>query len=115
MLRTHDGINPVNAGHLIDLRAAQRIGLACTIRYRRPDPPGRPTVRRFPQRRRARGAWTDLWVPNWLSVKRTGRGLQILQFHGLTLTLTALMSFVPHQVWSDLGAYRNLSRYAATS
>jgi deoxyribonuclease V len=40
VLRTQDGINPVfvSVGHLIDLRTAQRIVLACAIRYRLPEP-----------------------------------------------------------------------------
>jgi deoxyribonuclease V len=40
VLRTQDGINPVfvSVGHLIDLRGAQRIVLACAIRYRLPEP-----------------------------------------------------------------------------
>ncbi len=40
VLRTQDGINPVfvSVGHLIDLRDAQRIVLACAIRYRLPEP-----------------------------------------------------------------------------
>jgi len=40
VLRTQDGINPVfvSVGHLIDLRAAQQIVLACAIRYRLPEP-----------------------------------------------------------------------------
>ena len=40
VLRTQDGINPVfvSVGHLIDLSGAQRIVLACAIRYRLPEP-----------------------------------------------------------------------------
>ncbi len=40
VLRTQDGINPVfvSVGHLIDLRGARRIVLACAIRYRLPEP-----------------------------------------------------------------------------
>ncbi len=40
MLRTQNGINPVfiSVGHLIDLRTAQQIVLACAIRYRLPEP-----------------------------------------------------------------------------
>jgi deoxyribonuclease V len=40
VLRTRDGIRPVfvSVGHLIDLRGAQRIVLACTVRYRLPEP-----------------------------------------------------------------------------
>ena len=39
VLRTQDGVNPVfvSVGHLIALRAAQRIVLACVIRYRLPE------------------------------------------------------------------------------
>ncbi len=40
VLRTQDGIRPlfVSVGHLIDLRDAQRIVLACANRYRLPEP-----------------------------------------------------------------------------
>ena len=40
VLRTRDGINPVfvSVGHLIDLRAAQQVVLACAIRHRLPEP-----------------------------------------------------------------------------
>ena len=40
LLRTQDGVKPVfvSVGHLIDLCAAQRIVLACAIRYRLPEP-----------------------------------------------------------------------------
>jgi len=40
VLRTQDGINPVfvSVGHLIDLRGAQQIVLACATRYRLPEP-----------------------------------------------------------------------------
>jgi deoxyribonuclease V len=40
VLRTQDGINPVfvSVGHRIELRAAQRIVLACAIRHRLPEP-----------------------------------------------------------------------------
>ncbi len=40
VLRTQDGINPVfvSVGHLIDLRGARRIVLACAVRYRLPEP-----------------------------------------------------------------------------
>jgi deoxyribonuclease V len=40
VLRTQDGINPVfvSVGHLIDLRGAQQIVLACAVRYRLPEP-----------------------------------------------------------------------------
>jgi deoxyribonuclease V len=40
VLRTQDDINPVfvSVGHLIDLRAAQGIVLACAVRYRLPEP-----------------------------------------------------------------------------
>ncbi len=40
VLRTQDGVNPVfvSVGHLVDLPAAQRIVLACAIRYRLPEP-----------------------------------------------------------------------------
>jgi deoxyribonuclease V len=40
VLRTQDGINPVfvSVGHLIDLRGAQQIILACALRYRLPEP-----------------------------------------------------------------------------
>ena len=40
VLRTQDGTNPVfvSIGHLIDLRAAQWIVLACAPRYRLPEP-----------------------------------------------------------------------------
>lgn len=40
VLRTQDGINPVfvSVGHLIDLRGARQIVLACALRYRLPEP-----------------------------------------------------------------------------
>jgi deoxyribonuclease V len=40
VLRTQDSVKPVfvSVGHLIDLRAAQQIVLACAIRYRLPEP-----------------------------------------------------------------------------
>jgi deoxyribonuclease V len=40
VLRTQDGVKPVfvSVGHLIDLRAAQQIVLACATRYRLPEP-----------------------------------------------------------------------------
>jgi deoxyribonuclease V len=40
VLRTRNGVRPVfvSAGHLIDLPTAERIVLACTLRYRIPEP-----------------------------------------------------------------------------
>lgn len=40
VLRTRDGINPVyvSVGHLIDLASAERLVMACAVKYRLPEP-----------------------------------------------------------------------------